>query len=162
MYSAVGGRAELASPFHSRDRGKGGKLLGKHGPKQKMDLDPPLNLKSHCAKTRDNLPREGQLPLPAIKHLELVVCKALAQKQPWKMLCSGGGSSVAHGMQLGYGSPRTHSGHQRPDPANSHSSQAQFHFWLFSAFLGFFSTSIATQLIRPLLLLCRAPNAEPL
>jgi len=44
MHSAVGGRAGLVSPFHSRGRGKGGKSLGRHRPKQKMDLDPLKSL----------------------------------------------------------------------------------------------------------------------
>ena len=53
------------------------------------------------------------------------------------------------------------SGHQRLDPASSHSSQAQFHIWLLSVVWGFFSTSTATQPITSLLL-CRAPIAETL
>lgn len=154
------GREGRAGGSTSQQKEKEESHWGNMGQKRKWTWI-PLNLESHSAQTRDNLPCEGQLPLPAIKHLEFVVCKALAQRTPWEMLRSSG-ISAAHGMQLGYGSPNT------PVVTSTLSLPTvippkpnQSHLRLFSAFWGLFSTNVVTQAI-PSLLLCRAPSTEPL
>lgn len=144
------GREGRAGGSTSQQEEKEESRWGNTGQKRKQTWI-PLNLKRHSTQKGDNIPCEGQLPLPATEHLEFAVCRALAQRTPWKTLC--GGTSAAHGTQLGCGSPNTPAvTSTRSLPAVVPAKPNQSHLWLFSAFWGFFSTNVVTQAIPSLLL----------